>query len=168
VTCETCHDGEVRPVRVRAFPPAFVALGYACWAVAILGAAGATDYAYVHRVLPAAAAEAGTAAARRAALERLRAIDSVPQAVIGEFERRAEVSDTTLESLGDEMQGEVEMVIADYHVARRHAVETPPPAWYSSRLLLAIYGLSVFLLVAGASLLVRVEVYRCDRCGAPA
>ena len=41
VEARVAREGGVQAVRVRAFSPAFVALGSACWALAILGAAAA-------------------------------------------------------------------------------------------------------------------------------
>lgn len=166
MTCEKCHEGEVRTVRVRVFSPAFVALGYACFLLALAVAVGATYYAYLQRDIKPAI-DAAVAAVKETVLARLRAIDGVPDTVLREFEKRASVSDETLEPLPTEMRDDVEMLVADYNLARRRIVEAPMPEWFENRWLWAGWALAGLLAIVGGSFMVRVDADRCNRCGAP-
>lgn len=165
LTCEKC-SGQMATDRIRRFSPGLVVIGYTLWIPALLLLLGASACGVL--VVGSTTSTAGqqVTEAERTALERLRSIEGLPPAVVGEFERTKRVDQSTLDTLDAAQRGQVEAAVSSYDATLVGSGIGSGMAMGGSMLAVgAAYVLGIPFFIIGLVLTLKKNVWHCGQCG---
>ncbi len=165
VACDVCGAGSMETTETPRYSTRVVVLGYAMWIPAAALLAFATAAVVLFSV-PGSGSHGTANEMHNRALQQLREIRGLPEAVITEFETTDAVAPGTLSALPPEQRGPVEFVTTTYAVnsvsagIRGAAIFSVVQAG-----VMLVYVVLVPLLVVGLLLTRKRTVRRCGACG---